>query len=136
MDAVRNGHLSVARLLLEEHQVETGISTSNVSAPDVIIQIFMCLCLSGHSLCALKASPTAADVLGAQSVHQVAVTGQDEALRLLVRDLNVDVNQRATGIQLAALHYAAKVNESVFSTHRSPQESVISLRLREAVKSL
>ncbi|XP_034382459.1 ankyrin repeat domain-containing protein 16 isoform X2 [Cyclopterus lumpus] len=74
MDAVRNGHVSVARLLLEKHQ----------------------------------ASPTAADVLGAQAVHQVAVTGQEEALRFLVLDLNVDVNQRATGVQLTALHYAAK----------------------------
>lgn len=57
----------------------------------------------------LQASPTAADLLGAQAVHQVAVTGQEEALRFLVRDLNIDVNQRATDIQLTALHYAAKV---------------------------
>ncbi|KAM6962015.1 ankyrin repeat domain-containing protein 16 [Tautogolabrus adspersus] len=55
-----------------------------------------------------QASPTAADILGAQPLHQVAVTGQEEALRFLVRDLNVDVNQRATNIQLSALHYAAK----------------------------
>ncbi|CAI5637559.1 ankyrin repeat domain-containing protein 16 isoform X1 [Oreochromis niloticus] len=74
MDAIRNGHISVARLLLDEHQ----------------------------------ASAAAADILGAQPVHQVAVTGQDEALRFLVKDLNVEVNQRATSIQLTALHYAAK----------------------------
>ncbi|XP_054609819.1 ankyrin repeat domain-containing protein 16 isoform X1 [Dunckerocampus dactyliophorus] len=55
-----------------------------------------------------QASPTAADVLGVQPVHQVAVTGQEEALQFLVRELNVDVNQRATGMQLTALHYAAK----------------------------
>uniref|UniRef100_UPI0037E98E8D ankyrin repeat domain-containing protein 16 n=1 Tax=Semicossyphus pulcher TaxID=241346 RepID=UPI0037E98E8D len=55
-----------------------------------------------------QASPTAADVLGAQPLHQVAVTGQEEALRFVVRDLKVDVNQRATKIQLTALHYAAK----------------------------
>lgn len=55
-----------------------------------------------------QASPTAADKLGAQPLHQVAVTGHDEALSFLVRDLNVDVNQRATGIKLTALHYAAK----------------------------
>lgn len=61
------------------------------------------------SLWVLQASPTAADRLGAQPVHQVAVTGQDEALRFLVKDLNIDVNQRATDIQLTALHYAAKV---------------------------
>uniref|UniRef100_A0A3Q3DBI5 Ankyrin repeat domain-containing protein 16 n=1 Tax=Hippocampus comes TaxID=109280 RepID=A0A3Q3DBI5_HIPCM len=74
MDAVRNGHISVARLLLAKHQ----------------------------------ASPTAVDTLGVQPVHQVAVTGQDEALRFLVRELHVDVNQRATGLQLTSLHYAAK----------------------------
>ncbi|CAN9508087.1 unnamed protein product [Ophioblennius macclurei] len=55
-----------------------------------------------------KASPTAADILGAQPVHQVAVTGQEEALRFLVQELHVDVNQKATSIQLTALHYAAK----------------------------
>lgn len=55
-----------------------------------------------------QASPTAADIIGAQPVHQVAVTGQEEALRFLVRDLSVDVNQRATNVQLTALHYAAK----------------------------
>ncbi|XP_076010296.1 ankyrin repeat domain-containing protein 16 [Genypterus blacodes] len=55
-----------------------------------------------------QASPTAADTLGAQPVHQVAVTGQEEALRFLVRDLNADVNQRATDLQLTALHFAAK----------------------------
>ncbi|XP_022605272.1 ankyrin repeat domain-containing protein 16 [Seriola dumerili] len=55
-----------------------------------------------------KASPTAADKVGAQLVHQVAVTGQEEALRFLVQDLSIDVNQRATDIQLTALHYAAK----------------------------
>ncbi|KAM3858763.1 ankyrin repeat domain-containing protein 16 [Diretmus argenteus] len=74
MDAVRNGHISVAKLLLDMHQ----------------------------------ASPTAADIVGTQPVHQVAVTGQEEALQFLVQDLNVDVNQTATDIQLTALHYAAK----------------------------
>uniref|UniRef100_A0A6Q2Z000 Ankyrin repeat domain-containing protein 16 n=1 Tax=Esox lucius TaxID=8010 RepID=A0A6Q2Z000_ESOLU len=74
MDAVRNGHISVAKLLLETH----------------------------------KASPTAADVLGAQPVHQAAITAQEEALEFLVRDLQVEVNQTATDMQLTALHYAAK----------------------------
>ncbi|XP_068163381.1 ankyrin repeat domain-containing protein 16 [Antennarius striatus] len=78
MDAIRNGHVSVARLLLETHQV----------------------------------SPAATDNVGAQPVHQAAVTGQDEALRFLVRELKVDVNQRATGIQLTALHYAAKEGQT------------------------
>lgn len=57
----------------------------------------------------LQASPTAADKLGTQPVHQVAVTGQEEALRYLVTDLKVDVNQRVADIHLTALHYAAKV---------------------------
>ncbi|XP_077357024.1 ankyrin repeat domain-containing protein 16 [Festucalex cinctus] len=55
-----------------------------------------------------QASPTTADILGVQPVHQVAVTGQEEALRFLVRELHVDVNQKATGLQLTSLHYAAK----------------------------
>uniref|UniRef100_A0A8C7RWX2 Ankyrin repeat domain-containing protein 16 n=1 Tax=Oncorhynchus mykiss TaxID=8022 RepID=A0A8C7RWX2_ONCMY len=76
MDAVRNGHIFVAKLLLEKHQ----------------------------------ASPTAADIPGAQSVHHVAVTAQEEALEFLVRDLGVDVNQTATDMQLTSLHYAAKAN--------------------------
>ncbi|KAJ8006980.1 hypothetical protein DPEC_G00112820 [Dallia pectoralis] len=74
MDALRNGHIAVAKILLQMHQ----------------------------------ASPTAADILGAQSVHQVAVTAQDVALEFLVRDFRVDVNQTATDMQLTALHYAAK----------------------------
>ena len=69
-----------------------------------------------------QASPTAADILGAQPVHQVAVTGQEEALRFLVRDLNVDVNQRATGIQLTALHYAAKVSQWLQNEHSFRQK--------------
>lgn len=59
-----------------------------------------------------EASPTASDRVGAQPLHQASVTGQQEALRFLVRDLNVDVNQRVNGIQLTALHYAAKVRSS------------------------
>lgn len=64
-------------------------------------------------LCVLQASPTAADMLGAQPVHQVALTGQDKALQFLVQDLGVDVNQSATDIQLTALHYAAKVGSVI-----------------------
>uniref|UniRef100_A0A3P9JRA9 Ankyrin repeat domain-containing protein 16 n=1 Tax=Oryzias latipes TaxID=8090 RepID=A0A3P9JRA9_ORYLA len=59
-----------------------------------------------------QASPVAADILGAQPVHLVAVTGQEEALRFLVGDLKVEVNQRATDIQITALHYAAKEGHS------------------------
>lgn len=60
-------------------------------------------------IAAPQASPTAADVLGTQPVHQVAVTGQEEALRYLVLDLKVDVNQGTADKRLTALHYAAKV---------------------------
>ncbi|XP_026182125.1 ankyrin repeat domain-containing protein 16 [Mastacembelus armatus] len=95
MDAVRNGHISVARQLLEKHQ----------------------------------ASPIATDLLGAQSVHQVAVTGQEEALQFLVWDLSVDVNQRATEIQLTALHYAAK--EGHTSTIKSLVELGADLYVRD-----
>lgn len=80
-------------------------------------------------------------MLGTQPVHQVAVTGQEEALWFLVRDLNVDVNQKATDMQLTALHYAAKVRSQIFDKipsflFLSPQRLVISLRLNEVVKSL
>ncbi|XP_051007398.1 ankyrin repeat domain-containing protein 16 isoform X2 [Acomys russatus] len=55
-----------------------------------------------------KACSSAADTLGAQALHQAAVTGQDEAIRFLVCDLGVDVDVRAESTQLTALHYAAK----------------------------
>ncbi|XP_062299637.1 ankyrin repeat domain-containing protein 16 [Scomber scombrus] len=76
-----------------------------------------------------KASPTAADVLGVQPVHQVAVTSQDEALRFLVKELNLDVNQRATAIQLTALHYAAK--EGHTSTIKTLLELGADLHVRD-----
>ncbi|NXE99672.1 ANR16 protein, partial [Menura novaehollandiae] len=74
MDAIQNGHVGIARLLLEKHQ----------------------------------ACPTAVDALGAQALHRAAVTGQDGAIQFLVSELGVDVNGRATSLQLPALHYAAK----------------------------
>lgn len=74
MDAIQNGHVNIARLLLEKHQ----------------------------------ACPTAVDALGAQPLHRAAVTAQDEAIQFLVSELGVDVNGRATPLQLTALHYAAK----------------------------
>ncbi|XP_064174583.1 ankyrin repeat domain-containing protein 16 isoform X1 [Anguilla rostrata] len=55
-----------------------------------------------------QASPSAADCLGAQPLHQAALTAQEGALRFLVEELGVDVNSRATDMQLTALHYAAK----------------------------
>lgn len=57
-----------------------------------------------------QACPTAVDILGAQPLHQASVTAQEEALRFLVHELSVDVNVRATALELTALHYAAKVS--------------------------
>ncbi|NWZ71561.1 ANR16 protein, partial [Acrocephalus arundinaceus] len=74
MDALQNGHVGIARLLLEKHQ----------------------------------ACPTAVDALGAQALHRAAVTAQDGSIQFLVSKLGVDVNGRATSLQLPALHYAAK----------------------------
>ncbi|XP_076861261.1 ankyrin repeat domain-containing protein 16 isoform X2 [Brachyhypopomus gauderio] len=55
-----------------------------------------------------QASPTAVDILGAQPLHQASVTAQEEALCFLVQDFSIDVNTRATNLDLTALHYAAK----------------------------
>lgn len=56
-----------------------------------------------------QACPTAVDALGAQALHRAAVTAQDGAIRFLVAELGVGVNERATALRLTALHYAAKV---------------------------
>ncbi|XP_032063315.1 ankyrin repeat domain-containing protein 16 [Aythya fuligula] len=61
------------------------------------------LLLEKHGAC-----PTAVDALGAQALHRAAVTAQDGAIRFLVAELGIDVNERATALQLTALHYAAK----------------------------
>uniref|UniRef100_UPI00358F20B8 ankyrin repeat domain-containing protein 16-like isoform X1 n=1 Tax=Myxine glutinosa TaxID=7769 RepID=UPI00358F20B8 len=74
MDALKRGHVEVARLLMDTH----------------------------------KADERAADALGAQALHQAAMTGQDRSIEFLVTELRVDVNSRATSLNLTALHYAAK----------------------------
>uniref|UniRef100_A0A4W3ICB7 Ankyrin repeat domain-containing protein 16 n=1 Tax=Callorhinchus milii TaxID=7868 RepID=A0A4W3ICB7_CALMI len=74
MDAMQNGHIDTAKLLLEKH----------------------------------KANVAVADKLGALSLHRASVTAQDVALCFLVRGQGVDVNQRATSMELTAVHYAAK----------------------------
>lgn len=77
----------------------------------------------------MEASPTATDQLGAQPLHQAAVTGQQAALRFLVQELDVDVNQRVENTHLTALHYAAKVrlpvqvNPTDMKTHPPPWSS-------------
>jgi len=83
------------------HKVEMFAQTS------ICVCVGVCVCVRACVI--TKASPTASDKLGAQSIHQVAVTGQEEALVFLVKELQVDVNQTATDLQLTALHYAAKV---------------------------
>ncbi|XP_056133697.1 ankyrin repeat domain-containing protein 16 [Lampris incognitus] len=106
--AAMHGCEEVTRLLLERCSYTPDSRDSCGVTP------FMDAIRNGHvSVAKLllekhQASPTACDILGAQPVHQVAVTGQEEALRFLVGQLNADVNQKATGIQLTALHYAAK----------------------------
>lgn len=67
------------------------------------------ICSSVVSCFAPQASAAAVDQVGAPALHQAAVTGQDAALRFLLEELQLEVNQRATQLQLTALHYAAKV---------------------------
>ncbi|XP_060101999.1 ankyrin repeat domain-containing protein 16 isoform X2 [Heteronotia binoei] len=61
------------------------------------------LLLEKHQACY-----TAKDTVGAQPLHRAAVTAQDDALRFLVSELSVDVDARATSLEITALHYAAK----------------------------
>ncbi|XP_075932283.1 ankyrin repeat domain-containing protein 16 isoform X1 [Anarhichas minor] len=127
--AAMHGCEEVVRILLERCGYAPGCTDSCGVTP------FMDAVRNGHiSVARLllekhQASPTAADVLGAQAVHQVAVTGQEEALRFLVQGLNVDVNQRATDIQLSALHYAAK--EGHTSTIKTLLELGADLHVRD-----
>ncbi|XP_073336485.1 ankyrin repeat domain-containing protein 16 [Pagrus major] len=127
--AAMHGCEEVVRILLERCGYTPDITDSCGVTP------FMDAVRNGHiSVARLllekhQASPTAADILGTQPVHQVAVTGQEEALCFLVRDLNVDVNQRATGIQLTALHYAAK--EGHTSTIKTLLELGADLHVRD-----
>ncbi|XP_072922580.1 ankyrin repeat domain-containing protein 16 isoform X1 [Hemitrygon akajei] len=68
-----------------------------------------------------KANISAKDALGAQSLHQAAVTAQDKAIQFLVMELGVNVNERATDLNLTALHYAAKEG------HRGTIETLLTL---------
>ncbi|KAM9328301.1 ankyrin repeat domain-containing protein 16 [Pholidichthys leucotaenia] len=106
--AAMHGCEDVVRILLERCEFPPDGADSCGVTP------FMDAVRNGHvSVARLildkhQVSPTAADILGVQPLQQAAITSQDEALRFLVRDLNVDVNQRVNNIQLTALHYAAK----------------------------
>lgn len=77
-------------------------------------------------VCCTQACPTAVDILGAQPLHQASVTAQEESLRFLVHELSVDVNVRATALELTALHYAAKVKAFLNNFSNSINENMSS----------
>ncbi|XP_041936797.1 ankyrin repeat domain-containing protein 16 isoform X1 [Alosa sapidissima] len=106
--AALHGCEDVVQILLERSEYERDSRDSCGVTP------FMDAVRSGHISTARlllekhQASPIAVDVLGVPPLHQVCVTGQEGALRYLVQELGVDVNTRATNMQLTALHYATK----------------------------
>ncbi|GCB78138.1 hypothetical protein scyTo_0018563, partial [Scyliorhinus torazame] len=103
-----HGHLEATELLLERCGYKPDAKDSCGVTP------FMDAVQNGHVEIAKlllekhKASFSATDAVGAQSLHRATVTAQDEAIRFLVTELGVNVNERATDLKLTALHYAAK----------------------------
>ncbi|XP_014346332.1 ankyrin repeat domain-containing protein 16 isoform X2 [Latimeria chalumnae] len=103
-----HGCFEVVQVLLDRCQYEPDSKDSCGVTP------FMDAVQNGHTNIAKmlmekhKACYTAVDNLGSQPLHQAAVTARDGAIRFLVSELGVNVNQRATGMKLTALHYAAK----------------------------
>nr|XP_032608564.2 ankyrin repeat domain-containing protein 16 isoform X2 [Taeniopygia guttata] len=106
--AALHGCSQVVELLLERCQYQPDSRDSCGVTP------FMDALQNGHVGIARlllekhQACPTAVDALGAQALHRAAVTAQDGSIQFLVSELGVDVNARATSLQLPALHYAAK----------------------------
>ncbi|XP_063067849.1 ankyrin repeat domain-containing protein 16-like [Engraulis encrasicolus] len=106
--AAMHGYEEVVRILLERCEYGRDSKDSCGVTP------FMDALRSGHVNVAKlllekhQASPVAVDVLGVPPLHQVCVTGQEGALHYLVGELGVDVNTKATRMQLTGLHYAAK----------------------------
>lgn len=106
--AAMHGCLEVVKVLLERCNYEPDSRDKCGVTP------FMDAIQNGHLDIARlllekhKACFTAKDALGSEPLHQAAVTAQDDALRFLVVDLGVDVNSKATPLQLTVLHYAAK----------------------------
>ncbi|XP_006120377.2 ankyrin repeat domain-containing protein 16 isoform X2 [Pelodiscus sinensis] len=106
--AAMHGCFDVVKALLERCQYEPdsrdkcGVTPFMDAVQNGHIDIARLL-LEKHKACC-----TAVDAVGAQPLHRAAVTAQDAAIRFLVCDLGVDVNERATPTQLTALHYAAK----------------------------
>ncbi|XP_078409158.1 ankyrin repeat domain-containing protein 16 [Cetorhinus maximus] len=103
-----HGHFEAAELLLERCGYKPDAKDSCGVTP------FMDAVQNGHIEIARlllekhKANYSATDALGAQSLHRATVTAQDGAIRFLVTELGVNVNERATDLKLTALHYAAK----------------------------
>ncbi|XP_065599885.1 ankyrin repeat domain-containing protein 16 isoform X2 [Cyrtonyx montezumae] len=106
--AAMHGCFDAVELLLERCQYKPDSRDSCGVTP------FMDAIQNGHvSIARLllekhQACPTAVDALGAQPLHRAAITAQDGAIQFLVSELGVDVNVKATTLQLTALHYAAK----------------------------
>ncbi|XP_027714766.1 ankyrin repeat domain-containing protein 16 [Vombatus ursinus] len=106
--AAMHGCLEAVELLLERCHYEPD------SRDQCGITPFMDAVQCGHINVAQlllekhKACFTAKDILGAQALHKAAVTGQDKAVRFLVTDLGVGVDERVTLTHYTALHYAAK----------------------------
>uniref|UniRef100_A0A8C6TDW0 Ankyrin repeat domain 16 n=1 Tax=Neogobius melanostomus TaxID=47308 RepID=A0A8C6TDW0_9GOBI len=100
MDAVRNGHISVARRLLEKHKVKL-LSVSD----------------GGGQTGGAARAPGGSN-------------GAERRPGVLVKELRVDVNERATDLQLTALLYAAKEGHS--STIRTLEELGADLHVQDA----
>ncbi|XP_016075253.1 PREDICTED: ankyrin repeat domain-containing protein 16 isoform X2 [Miniopterus natalensis] len=119
--AAMHGCLEAVKVLLQRCQYEPDCRDKCGLTP------FMDAIQCGHiSIARLllekhKACISAEDSLGAQAIHRAAVTGQNEAIRFLVSQLDVDVDMRATSTHLTALHYAAKEG------HVSTVQTLISL---------
>ncbi|KAM6436274.1 ankyrin repeat domain-containing protein 16 isoform 1-T2 [Liasis olivaceus] len=106
--AAMHGCLEVVKILLERCRYQPDARDNCGVTP------FMDAVQNGHLDVARlllekhQVHYNARDALGDQPLHRAAITAQDDALWFLVSDLGVDVNARATALQLTALHYAAK----------------------------
>ncbi|XP_054843819.1 ankyrin repeat domain-containing protein 16 [Eublepharis macularius] len=108
--AAMHGCLEVVKALLERCQYKPD-------SPDQCgVTPFMDAVQNGHLGIARlllekhKACFTARDALGAQPLHHAAVTAQDDALRFLVSDLSVDVNEGHTSTIETLLSLGADLN--------------------------
>ncbi|XP_056429201.1 ankyrin repeat domain-containing protein 16 isoform X2 [Hyla sarda] len=106
--AAMHGCFDVVQILLERCNYDPDCKDSCGVTP------FMDAVQKGHLQIAellienKKVCYTAVDKMGAQALHQAAVTGQDKSLQYLVSHLGVNVNETATSMHLSPLHYGAK----------------------------